>query len=345
MKTEAKKAMKKSDVVGSGLKRIAVLMLAVCIMCSLTAAPQPAWAKAKKLSASYVTLVQGGSKTVKLSAGSGKWSVKNAKIVRLTSKKKRSVKVLPKKPGMTVLVCKVGGKKLTCKVRVLNKKKGSLRDNRMPAVIVGKTQTIGGTLDDGMKVSRLKYDTSRAKVTRSQSGNDLTLKVRGKKAGKFKLEIYYNTNEYEIVTLHIVPGFRGSKKVANTKTNYRKWRRAWVKNAVTQDMTTWEIIDAVGYLISSGKYAYYGSNDGRWLWYGGKGTCVSGAKMMNDFMKDLGISCRVRFAGGDGGTVDAWGYYVSFGSGHKNVKIRFNGRTYIMNPQPGFSWPIGIVKK
>jgi hypothetical protein len=44
------------------------------------------------------------------------------------------------------------------------------------------------------------------------------------------------------------------------------------------------------------------------LWYGGNGTCVSGAKMMNDFMKDLGIRCKVHFAGNDGGAVDIYGY-------------------------------------
>lgn len=328
------------------MKRIAALALAVCVCLTWTAAvPGTAEAKTKKLSASYVTLAQGGSKTVRLSYGSGKWKIKNAGVARLTGKTKRSVKVLPKKPGTTVLVCRSGGKTLKCKIRVLNKKKGKLRDDRMPAVIVGKTQKIGGYLDDGMKVSRIKYDTKRAKVTRKQSGNELTLYVKGKKAGKLDLTIYYNTGQYEPVRLHVVPGFRGGKSVANTKANYRKWRRAWVKNAVTQDMTTWEIIDAVGYMISSGKYASAGTNDGRSLWYTGKGTCVSGAKMLRDFLTDLGISSKVRFAGGDGAAVDAFGYTVSFGSGHKNVKVRFNGRTYIMNPQPGFPWPVGIIKK
>ena len=330
--------------------RAAAVLLAVCVclsgvVCWPLLTQESAAAKTKKLSASYVTLVQGGSKTVKLSAGSGKWKIRDTKIAAIKSKKRRSVKVVPRKPGTTVLVCKSGSSKLKCTIRVLNKKRGKLMENRLPAVIVGKTQTISGDLDEGMKVSRLNYDTKRARVTRSQRGTELTLKVKGKKAGRFKLEVYYNTGEYEIVTLHIVPGFRGGKSVANTKANYRKWRRAWVKNAVTQDMTTWEVIDAVGYLISSGKYASVGNNNGRTLWYTGKGTCVSGAKMMNDFMKDLGISSKVRFAGGDGGTTDAFGYYVSFGSGHKNTKIWLAGNKYILNPQPGFPWPIGIIRK
>ncbi len=321
-------------------------MLALCVCFSFTAVmPQTAQAKTKKLSYSYVRLVKGGAKTITLSSGSGKWSVKDSSIVKLKNKKKKSVRVVAKKKGKTVLVCKSGKKTLKCTVKVITAKKGKVTDNRMPAVIKGKTASLTAQLDDGMKITKTVYDTSRAKVTYKHGKNDtVTLKVKGKKTGSLKLDVYYNTNEMETVTLHIMPGFRGSKSVKNSKKNYKKWRKEWIKCAAKQDMTSWEVIDAVGYLISSGKYGYYGSSNGQNLWYSGKGTCVSGAKMMNDFMKDLGVPSKVRFAGNDGTAVDIYGYTVGFGSGHKNVRIKFGG-TYIVNPQPGFPWPYGIIKK
>ena len=110
-------------------------------------------------------------------------------------------------------------------------------------------------------------------------------------------------------------------------------------------MSTWEIIDAVGTLISTGRYSMKGGATGLQLWYGGNGTCVSGAKMMNDFMKDLGVKCMVHFAGNDAFPVDIYGYNVGYGSGHKNVRVTLGGKRYELNPQPGIPWPLGTVRR
>ena len=113
----------------------------------------------------------------------------------------------------------------------------------------------------------------------------------------------------------------------------------------SEDMSTWEIIDAIGKLIASGKYSNKGGVSGIQLWYGGNGTCISGAKMMDDFMSDLGISCKVHFAGKDTGPTDIFGNRIFYNSQHKNVRITLKGKKYELNPQPEFPWPIGTVKR
>ena len=81
------------------------------------------------------------------------------------------------------------------------------------------------------------------------------------------------------------------------------------------------------------------------LWYGGNGTCVSGAKMMHDFMNDLGIRSKVHFAGKDKGPKDIYGNYMQYNKGHKNIYITMGGKTYEVNPQPGVPWPLGTVAR
>ena len=98
-------------------------------------------------------------------------------------------------------------------------------------------------------------------------------------------------------------------------------------------------------LISSGKYGTKGGVSAKQLWYGGNGTCVSGALMMDDFMKDLGINSKVKFMGNKGGSVDIYGYSIMYMSQHKNTWIRLGGKRYELNAQPGGMWPIGTVKR
>ena len=114
---------------------------------------------------------------------------------------------------------------------------------------------------------------------------------------------------------------------------------------VSSGMSSWEIVDAIGKLIASGKYSSKGGATGMQLWYGGNGTCVSGAKMMHDFMNDLGIRSRVHFAGKDKGPRDIYGNYMQYNKGHKNIYITMGGKTFEVNPQPGVPWPIGTVAR
>lgn len=84
--------------------------------------------KAPKLSAKSIQVNVGGTKTIKVknTKNSVKWSVKSGKkYISLVKKKKTSVSVKGKKAGNAVVLAKVSGKKLTCKVKV-NKKKAPI---------------------------------------------------------------------------------------------------------------------------------------------------------------------------------------------------------------------------
>lgn len=111
-----------------------VLLSLVLVMGSVATNGQTASAKAKiKLNKTSVTLKVGKKATIKVknTKKKAKWSIKSGKkFITLKKKKKSSVVVKAKKAGTAKVVAKVGGKKLTCKIKVKAKGSGdSVEDN------------------------------------------------------------------------------------------------------------------------------------------------------------------------------------------------------------------------
>lgn len=105
-----------------------VLTAALVAGMAVSAEGTTAQAKTVALSAKSIQVNVGGTKTIKVknTKKSVKWSVKSGKkYISLTKKKKTSVSVKGKKAGNAVVLAKVSGKKLTCKVKV-NKKKAPI---------------------------------------------------------------------------------------------------------------------------------------------------------------------------------------------------------------------------
>lgn len=341
--------------------RILALVLAACVSFAGTFAASafPAEAKAKaKLSAKSVTIAMGGTQKITLkNAKKGKWSIQGNGVAAIKKKTKKYVVIKPLKAGTATLTCKAGKKKLTCKVRVLNNKVGkppSLDNPDHFVVIVGKSETLNKLLDDGDTVASVSYNTKKAKITASVDTSEPgytvgCIKIKALKPGKVKLRVTYNkadgSQETDQLSLIFINGFRGKSKASKNSRAYKKWRRETISTMASADMTTWEMIDALGTLIASGKYSSKGGATGMQLWYGGNGTCISGAKMMKDFMNDLGISAKIHFMGKSKNSTDIYGYSIIYGSQHKNVWIKLGGKRYELNPQPGMAWPIGIVKR
>ena len=309
---------------------------------------------APKLSTKSVTLAYGGKKTIKLSNGKGKWTVAGDGVVTVTKQTKTSITVKPVHSGTATIKCRVGKKTLQCKVKVLNNSIGDVMTDFNGAMVVGGYIEYNYTLPRGVTLESTEYDDKVGKVTTKTTINEknskmeVYLKVKALKPGSFKLKLnYLNNEEPEDETLEYVfiNGFRSSSKVKKTTANYKSWRKKIISSMVSEDMSTWQIIDAIGMLISSGRYSSKGGATGIQLWYGGNGTCVSGAKMMDDFMADLGVYCTVHFAGKDKGPTDIYGYSISYASQHKNNRVKLGGETYELNPQPGVEWPIGTVKR
>ena len=333
-----------------------IIAVLICISAIVSASTIPVEAKAApKLTAKSVTIAMGGSQTIKLyNAEQGKWVLRSNGVARIKKRSRKNVTVVPLKAGTTTLTCKVGRKTLKCKVKVLNNSIGGVEDMYFPAVIVGKSFTHRFTLPEGVTYKGNEFDEKTGKLTvKTASDKDtgrtaVTMTVKAVRPGRFKSFFYYQEGEktvYEPVDFVFINGFRGKTRASKTDANYDAWRKKTISSMVKADMSTWEIINAIGCLISSGKYSSKGGATGKQLWYGGNGTCVSGAKMMKDFMDDLGIKSSIHFMGGKGISKDIYGAYIGYASQHKNTWVTLGGKRYELNAQPGAMWPRGTVER
>jgi|GEM_PF-2342416 len=346
--------------IGKGIL-IVLLMISVCMLGTVSLTTEQVEAKAKpKISKKSVFIAKGGSQKITVKGGKAKkWTIQNNGVAKISKKTKKSATIVPVKAGTTVLTCKVKGKKFKCKVRVLNNSVGSTDDlsggkNGHYSLVVGDSWNEGYTAEGPLELQGLEYDANRAKVTHSVSNQSngnvkLNLTLKALKPGHFDLNARYidhGVQEYDnLGSFTIINGFRGKAKAKKTNKNYKAWRTKTINSMANANMTTWQMVDAIGYLISTGKYSSKGGATGKQLWYGGNGTCVSGANMMNDFMKDLGISSKIHFMGKSRGATDINGYYIMYASQHKNTWIKLGGKRYELNAQPGAWWPVGVVRR
>ncbi len=81
--------------------------------------------QAAKLNKTSLTLIKGKTYTLKMKGTKKKvtWKTKNKKIVKLSSKKRSSVKIKAVKAGKTFITAKIGKKTYTCRVTVIRKAK------------------------------------------------------------------------------------------------------------------------------------------------------------------------------------------------------------------------------
>mgnify|MGYP000785696108 FL=1 len=108
-------------------KNIAMI-LTLALMAGLCQTAAPSQAATPKLSAKKLTMKVGKTAALKVKKTSkkAKWSiVSGKKNIRLTAKKKTSVKVKAVKVGKAKISCKIGKKKLICKVSV----KSDIKEN------------------------------------------------------------------------------------------------------------------------------------------------------------------------------------------------------------------------
>ena len=101
-------------------KNIAMI-LTLALTAGLCQTAAPSQAATPKLSAKNLTMKVGKTAALKVKKTSkkAKWSIASGKKnIRLTAKKKTSVKVKEVKVGKAKISCKIGKKKLICKVSV-----------------------------------------------------------------------------------------------------------------------------------------------------------------------------------------------------------------------------------
>ena len=104
------------------------MILSLALTAGLCQTAAPSQAATPKLSAKKLTMKVGKTAALKVKKTSkkAKWSiVSGKKNIRLTAKKKTSVKVKAVKAGKAKISCKIGKKKLVCKVSV----KSDIKEN------------------------------------------------------------------------------------------------------------------------------------------------------------------------------------------------------------------------
>ena len=133
-------------------KNIAMI-LTLALTAGLCQTAAPSQAATPKLSAKKLTMKVGKTAALKVKKTSkkAKWSiVSGKKNIRLTAKKKTSVKVKAVKVGKAKISCKIGKKKLVCKVSV----KSDIKENDVK-IITDLMMGGAGEVDDSEPLSEL----------------------------------------------------------------------------------------------------------------------------------------------------------------------------------------------
>ena len=124
-------------------KNIAMI-LTLALTAGLCQTAGPSQAATPKLSAKKLTMKVGKTAALKVKKTSkkAKWSIASGKKnIRLTSKKKTSVKVKAVKAGKAKISCKIGKKKLVCKVTVYGPIPPCVIPTQSPTVTASATPT------------------------------------------------------------------------------------------------------------------------------------------------------------------------------------------------------------
>ena len=121
-----------------------VMILTLALTAGLCQTAAPSQAATPKLSAKKLTMKVGKTAALKVKKTSktAKWSiVSGKKNIRLTAKKKTSVKVKAVKVGKAKISCKIGKKKLVCKVTVYGPIPPCVIPTQSPTMTASETPT------------------------------------------------------------------------------------------------------------------------------------------------------------------------------------------------------------
>lgn len=121
-----------------------VMILTLALTAGLCQTAAPSQAATPKLSAKKLTMNVGKTAALKVKKTSktAKWSiVSGKKNIRLTAKKKTSVKVKAVKVGKAKISCKIGKKKLVCKVTVYGPIPPCVIPTQSPTMTASETPT------------------------------------------------------------------------------------------------------------------------------------------------------------------------------------------------------------
>ena len=183
--------MKKKETTKILRSGIAVFFLLVVFVMAFPKESQAA----PKLNKKSITLIKGKSYTLKVKGAKkkAKWNISKKSVVRLSNKKKASVKITAVKAGQAVVSAKVGKKVYKCKVTIvdpkLNKSKLSMTvgendtlkvTNGTGKVVWKSSDTRVATVANGFVTAK---GTGSTTITAVKNGKKLTCVVQVKAKG------------------------------------------------------------------------------------------------------------------------------------------------------------------
>lgn len=301
-----------------GMGCLYIIMFFMFIVCFTM---KPITVKAAKLSLNktYISMVRGETKVLKVKGATKtvKWTY-NKKLIAIKELNKNSILIAGKKDRVVTKVKARSGKnEVVCTVAIT-----PASDNNIELVRKDGKITLRATKDLGVLKKAITKDTSTIKVV-SLKGR--RIKVKGLKPGRAVLNIQTEEGTY-IKVLQVVD-FGRTGTVKSTQVQYRAWRKKWIRDNISPDCSDLDAIRLVALWVSQRKYGnHYNGYD---LWRYGDGTCVAGANMVKDFCDDLGIYCKVRFAGNDNPPAG-----IIYGSQHYNCLVKIGKKKYHVNATP-----------
>ena len=171
-------------------RMLALFLTLVLVMTTLTSLPAYAKGSSPSLNKKSVKLTAGKSTTLKVKKAGGKkivWSSSNPSVATVSG----SGKVTGVKKGSAKITANVGGKKLTCKVKVNGAKiKKTLLNATTVTLVKGSSFTLKAVASPiGAENKGFKYKSSKKKIA-SVSGKGV---IKAKKAGKTTITVTSKT--------------------------------------------------------------------------------------------------------------------------------------------------------
>lgn len=192
-----------------------------------------------------------------------------------------------------------------------------------------KTQKMTLILTPGMTQNlysnvpgKVKWKNSNNKVATFSKKNDSTYMIKAKKTGSTVVKFSAKNYSLQITV-----------KVKSKSTFEQAWIKNWIRDNIPKNATAQEKLLIASFFITS-NYSYGSTATATDVIVKGKGTCVSGGKLLVDMLKAMGFkNAQLRFAAKD--KMNRYPSGVVFASQHHNVKVKIKGKTYYVDGTPG----------
>lgn len=168
----------------------------------------------------------------------------------------------------------------------------------------------------GTSPGKVKWNSSNKRIATVNKKGRVTAKKVGKTTitGKYKKRVY----KFKVI-------------VWSDNEYVRRWAKDWVRQYIDSSYSPFDKVLYAEFFVSN--YLSYGTAKGALdVLKKGRGTCVSGNRLLVELLKAMGFSAKLRKAVND--DMSKYPENLIFMSEHHNVKVKINGRYYYVDGTP-----------